>query len=266
MADIDGKPEQWWIEKSNKWVAGSTIIETIRTINKYNKKGYRIIVNSINAVSNDSVSIEKVKNNYTELIKKISENKCNAGITIRASNLGIGYSYKEAKRALQEVLETSKKLKVSVEMDIEEREFVEDTIKIASEMLEQGYSFRMCMQAALKNARKYLEQLIKSAKKGKSNITFRIVTGSCYPKTKELSEENTVKQFYELMDLKKGSAIGSHVIDRVLSANNKKIEAQVLMGFENTAAGKLANTLYAPFGDWRTNEGIRGYIQRREGI
>ena len=238
--DVFGKPEQWWIEKSNKWIAGSMVSDVIETIKKYNKKEYRVIVNSINSVSNDNTAIANVKKNYIELMKEISKNKCNAGITVRTSNLGIAYSYNGAKKALQEVLEASKKLKVPVEIDIEEREFVDNTVKIAAEMLEQGHCFRMCMQSALKNARKNIGLLLKASKKGNTKITFRIVTGSCYPETKELNEENTVKQFYELMVLQKGSAIGSHVIDRVLYANKSRIEAQVLMGFENTAAGRLA--------------------------
>ncbi|MFH0836852.1 MAG: proline dehydrogenase family protein [Candidatus Aenigmatarchaeota archaeon] len=260
------KTEAWWIEKSNKWIAGSTIEKTVDTIKRYNKKGYRVVVNSINAVSNDTNSVENVKKNYIKLMEEIAKNKCNAGITIRTSNIGIGYSYNEAKKALEEVLKKSKEFNVPVEMDIEEREYVESTVKLACEMLTKGYCFRICMQSALKDTPKHLKKLLDVAKKGKSSITFRIVTGSCYAKTKELTEEETVKQFYDLMCLQKGSAIGSHVIDRVIYANKKKIEAQALMGFENTAAGRLANTLYAPFGDWRTNDGIRGYIQRREGI
>jgi len=257
---IDNQTHEWWKEKSKKWTAGSNPDEALECIKNFNKTDYRVVINSIGPEATDKETIEKSKNNYLILIDMISKNNLNAGITVRLTNLGINYSYDETKKALRTVLNRAKENNILVEIDMEERSVVEKTIKIASEMIDEGYLFRLCIQSGIKDI---YDQVVKL----KDNISFRIVTGSCYKETLEVDEPETIKQFYRIMLLcGNGSAIGTHITERLLCAKANNMETQVLMAFENEQPKGSVDTIYACFGDWKTNEGIRGYIKRREQI
>lgn len=259
---LDGQTYEWWQEKATRWTAGTTIDETIQTVQAYNQKEYKVIINSIAAVAHDQKSIDQVRDLYMLLLNAIHERRVNAGITVRLTNIGIGYSFVSAKKALKEVLQKAHRQKVDVEIDMEERPFVEDTIKLITEILEEGHSLRQCVQAGIKDIYPHVLAL---QKKGGERLTFRIVTGSCYKETLELSETETIKQYYRLMmTCGKRSAIGTNITERILCAKANQMETQILLGFENRQPKHSIDTIYACFGDWKTNVGIRGYIQRRE--
>jgi len=258
---LDGKTNTWWQNKAKKWTAGSSVNEAVRCVKKYNKKGYRVIINSIADVSHDQKALELIRDKYIELIEAIKKNRLNASITVRTSNLGIGYSYQEAKNALEAVLKKAKASQLRVEVDMEEREFAKKTLKAVTELAKKGYRFRVCIQSAVKD----IDRQVARLRKANKNLSFRIVTGSCYKETMELDEPKTIKQFYKLIFLAgKETAIGTHITERILCAKANGIESQVLMGFESKQPKGSVDTIYACFGDWKTNAGIRGYIQRRE--
>lgn len=263
MTDLlDGYTTSWWKEKAKQWTAGGTIDEAIKTVKAYNNKGFRVLINSIAGQSFDLPSIIKVQNNYLSLVETIYKNKLNAGITTRSTNLGLVYSFNETRKALQSVLQKAKEKNVRIEMDTEERPHVEKTMQLTTEMVNLGFSLRVCVQSGIKNN---YETVIKTLHNIRNNLTFRVVTGSCYKETLELNEAETIKQYYQLMLLLGNqSAVGTHITERILCAKAIGMEAQVLLGFENRQPRNSIDTIYAAFGDWKTNEGIRGYILRRE--
>lgn len=259
---LDGKSYSWWKEKAKRWTAGCTIGEAIARVKEINRRGFRVVINSIAGQSHDRESIFRVCDNYLSLIDAINKHRLNAGITMRSTNLGIDFSYNETKRALQAVLKRAEEKNVKIEVDMEERPYVEKTIKLISDVVHDNYHLRLCIQAGLKDI---YDQVNKLSRAAGDRLTFRVVTGSCYKETLELDEPGTVKQFYRLMLLcGKNSAVGTMITERILCAKAVGMESQVLMGFENNQPKNSVDTIYAAFGDWKTNEGIRGYIQRRE--
>lgn len=259
---LDKKPHKWWQEKAKKWTAGSSIDEAVKCVKKYNQKDYKTIINSIADVAQNPDDIEIMKNKYIDLINAIAKHQLNAGITVRLSNLGMKFSKKKTQSALEEVLTAAQKTQVEIEIDMEERPFVEDAIKMALDFSTAGYQFRLCLQSGIEDI---IDKANKLIKKSKNKITFRVVTGSCYPETLEVDEPSTIKQFYQLIDIcDQKSAVGTHITERILCAKASGLETQVLMGFEDQQPKGSIDTIYACFGDWKTNAGIRGYIQRRE--
>lgn len=205
---------------------------------------------------------------YETILEGINKRKLNAGISLKLTSIGL-LNDGLAERNLEYILERGDE--TDIEVDMESRNFVEKIIEIAEKMLGKGYKFRIAMQSALKSAYNYTKGLKECAEANGGDISFRICTGSCYGKnengyetTLELSEKETDEQFYKLMDLAgKGSAVGTGKIERALYAKKEGMEVQSLKGDENTEVGKIADTFYVCFGDWRTNEGVRKYILRR---
>lgn len=163
-----------------QYTAGITPDDALRYAHSLNKQGFRALLNSLGEKADSSTAAEKKTQQYAHLLEAIAEQRVDASISVKLSDLGLRRCSSTAKKNLITLLSMARELKRIIEIDMEYRALVEPTIDLAKQMLRQGFEFRLAMQSGLTSALPLANELINMARQFSGNIGFRIVTGSCY--------------------------------------------------------------------------------------
>jgi hypothetical protein len=270
-----------------QYTAGVSSDDALQYALRCNEQSHRVLLNSLGERTGSPAIAEKKTTLYTDLLRAISDRHLDASISVKLSDLGLRQSISIAKRNLEKLLDTAQQTNHIIEIDMEYRSLVQPTIECATQMLRQGFQFRLAIQSGLLTALPLARRLLRTARRSPGNIGFRIVTGSCYAQnqqgyntTLETTEAQTIAQFYMLLELawrwrrEKGlcSAVGTQNLDRIVNASRYDCEIQLLKGEEHTKAYFLANELknkgkarlavYVGFGSL-DDEGVQAYLLRR---
>jgi hypothetical protein len=270
-----------------QYTAGVSSDDALQFALGLNEQGHRALLNCLGERTDSPTAAEKKTTLYKDLLRAISDRHLDASISVKLSDLGLRQSISIAKRNLEVLLTMAQDINRIIEIDMEYRSLVEPTIDIATQMLRQGFQFRLAIQSGLITALPLARKLLHTARESTGNIGFRIVTGSCYAHnqdgystTLETTEAQTIAQFYMLLNLamrwrrEEGlcSAVGTRNLDRIVHASRYDCEIQLLKGEEHTKAYILANELqnqgkarlafYVGFGSL-DDEGVRAYLFRR---
>jgi hypothetical protein len=272
-----GYTEEEYSYAAGKYTGGRSIEDALSETQRLHVR-WRVLLNELGEGEVNSGSARAKTEMYIVLLEEILRKGLDASISVKLTSLGLVHSQAEAYLNLETLLEAAKEVGRTVEVDMEQRTYVASTIGIARALLEEGYSFRLALQAGLRRSLDDAVDLVRVAKKSKSQIGFRLVTGSCYAKngkgyesTLELDRPETDRAFSALMQLAYENAldngltssVGTFDIGRLGEAARLELRLQALKGYEDKAgyrfieASKARKDLYLPFGM------SQSYLKRR---
>ncbi|KMY56012.1 proline dehydrogenase [Bacillus sp. FJAT-27231] len=251
-------------------VAGTNIEETIRSIKELNAQGISCTVDNLGEFVYKREEATEAKEQILEVIEAIHENKADAHISLKPTQLGLDIDYNFCLENLREIVGRASKYDMFINIDMEDYSHLQPSFDLLDELSKEYNNVGTVIQAYFYRA----EEDIKKYK----NYRLRIVKGAykepeeyAYQDKKDI-DTNFVKLIEWHLLNGKFTSIATHdhhVINHVkefVKANNipnDKFEFQMLYGFRKDMQLQLAKegynfTTYVPFGkDWY------GYFMRR---
>lgn len=251
-------------------VAGTNLEEAIKSIKDLNINGIACTVDNLGEFVFKKEEAEEAKEKILKVVDAIHENKVDAHISLKPTQLGLDIDFDLALNNVREIVDKAKNFDIFVNIDMEDYSHLEPTFNLLDELAKEYDNVGTVIQAYFHNAQEYVERY--------QNFRIRIVKGA-YKESEEIAfqdkseiDKNYIKiAEWHLLNGKFTSIathdhrIINHIKDFVKKNNipREKFDIQMLYGFRKDLQLKLASegynfTTYVPFGnDWY------GYFMRR---
>ncbi len=251
-------------------VAGTNIVDTIQSIKELNAHGISCTVDNLGEFVFEKEEAIAAKEQIIEVIEAIHENKVDAHISLKATQLGLDIDYDFCLENVREIVGKASGYNIFINFDMEDHSHLQPTFDILNELSKQYSNIGTVIQAYFYQAQEDLEKY--------KDFRLRIVKGAykepidlAYQDKKEIDENYIQLIEWHLLN-GKFTSIATHdhnVINHVkefVKVNNisyDKFEFQMLYGFRKDMQLQLAKEgynfcTYVPFGDdWY------GYFMRR---
>lgn len=251
-------------------VAGTNIDEVIKSIKELNKHGISCTVDNLGEFVFEKSAALDAKSKILAVIERIHEEKVDAHISLKPSQLGLDIDYDFCYENLKEIVSLANNYNIFVNFDMEDYARLHNSFKLLEELNNDYRNIGTVIQAYfhesdnnIEKYKNYRLRLVKGAYKESSDVAYQ---------TKQEIDKKYIEQIeYHLLH-GKFTSIATHdhnIINHIkvfIKANNiskDKFEFQMLYGFRKDMQLKLASEgynfcVYVPFGnDWY------GYFMRR---
>jgi proline dehydrogenase len=246
---------------AGRWIAGYYLIDAINVTKQFNSRKISTMINFLGEDVYDKEKIMTAVRTYIDAIREMKNNKLNASISLKPTQIGLKINYKEMASNYMKIVKHAKKSGVFVWLDMEGPENVDATIKAYKTAIRYKNT-GICIQSYLRRSEndvnKLLEhgaiiRLVKGAYKRKTEITF---------KSKREINANYIQIMRLLFSKAKKFMIATHdsrIIDEAIKINKRKrrdVTFAMLNGIRNKYAVYLTRSgqkvsKYVPFGgDW----------------
>ncbi|WP_026576637.1 proline dehydrogenase family protein [Bacillus sp. UNC438CL73TsuS30] len=251
-------------------VAGTNIPEVIKSIKELNAQGISCTVDNLGEFVFKKEEATEAKDQILQVIEAIHENKVDAHISLKPTQLGLDIEYDFCLNNLREIVHRANEYGIFINFDMEDYGHLQPSFDLLDELSREYDNVGTVIQAYFYNAQENLEKY--------KNYRLRIVKGA-YKEPEEYAyqdKKDIDNNFIKLIEWHllngKFTSIATHdhhVINHVkefVKKNdipNDKFEFQMLYGFRKDLQLKLASEgynfcTYVPFGnDWY------GYFMRR---
>ncbi len=242
---------------AGKWIAGDRISDAIRVSRSFNDIGIKTIINYLGEEYRKKSDINSSVFEYLKLVKEIKRKNVNADIAIKETQVGLLASKSEFLKNYKKIVDTASRSRLFVWLDMEEYEFVSDTIDVYLKFVEKANT-GICIQSYLKRSQSDLKFLLKN------HAVVRLVKGAHRVKGGDFYDnKGTDRNYFRLMDylFKNGKTftIASHdsrIIEKARRLNKKykrNVTYAMLEGIRDSYAKELVNngenvSMYVPFG------------------
>jgi proline dehydrogenase len=251
-------------------VAGTNIPEVIKSIKELNAQGISCTVDNLGEFVFKEEEATAAKEQILKVIEAIQENKVDAHISLKPTQVGLDIDYHFCLNNVREIVDKAHRYDIFVNIDMEDFKHLEPTFNLLDDLSLEYNNVGTVIQSYFHNAQEYLEKY--------KNFRVRLVKGA-YKESAEIAyqdkkdiDSNFIKiTEWHLLNGKFTSIathdhrIISHVKEFVKKHDipNDKFEFQMLYGFRKDMQLQLASEgynfcTYVPFGnDWY------GYFMRR---
>lgn len=251
-------------------VAGTNVEETIKSIKELNAQGISCTVDNLGEFVYKREEATEAKEQILEVIEAIHQNKADAHISLKPTQLGLDIDYNFCLSNLKEIVGKANQYNMFINIDMEDYSHLQPSFDLLDELSKEYDNVGTVIQAYFYRAEEDIQKY--------KNYRLRIVKGA-YKEPEEYAYQNKQDidtNFIKLIEWHllngKFTSIATHdhhVINHVkefVKANNisnDKFEFQMLYGFRKDMQLQLAKEgynfcTYVPFGkDWY------GYFMRR---
>jgi len=258
---------------ARQWIAGETMEDAVQRARKENKRGFRVMLNYLGEDYHQKRQVESTITEYETLLNRIAEEKLQADLSIKPSQLGLWIDKQYCMRNFDHLLSLAKKTGVFVWFDMESTHDTQDTIDIYL-ALKKKYRIGICIQSTLKRSERDLEHIMKN------NGIVRLVKGA-YKETAKVAYQDMKdinRNFLHLMDLLFENADefaiathDEHLIKKAIEKQSKKnFQLHFLMGIHGDLKKKYkrkyAISEYTPYGKEWFAYSLRRLLEREGNI
>ncbi len=268
---LNGAAKRWGLKLgAQSVVAGTTIAEMVESVKQLNAQGISATIDNLGEFVFEESEALEAKKQILRVIEAIHENKLDAHISLKPTQLGLDINYDFCLNNLKEIIQKADEYNVFINFDTEDHGHLQPTFDLIDELSKDFDNIGTVIQAyfydAHENLAKYNDyrlRIVKGAYKEPANLAYQ---------DKKDIDENYLKLIeYHLLNGKFTSIAthDHHVIQHVKKFAKEndiptdKFEFQMLYGFRKDMQLELANEgyqfcTYVPFGnDWY------GYFMRR---
>lgn len=275
--------EKMLFKVSKRWIAGYSNIEAIAEARKSNQYGMSAILNYLGEGYTEKSQIDRSVFEYCTLLDLLRSNNIRGSISVKPTQIGLSIGYDVCLENFAMISEKAKESRHFMWMDIENSDYVEDTLSIYFEMLRQNKNTGVAIQSYLKRSHSDLLHLMENS------ANLRIVKGAYSEEKHEAYQSNSEisQNFSRLMNviLKETSykgivAIATHdsnLIDEALSLSTKgfkrmkNLQFQLLKGVRDELKKQLVHDGYVvleyiPYGEKWLQYSLRRIRERKRNI
>lgn len=246
-----------------RFVAGASASDAIRVIQQLNARDIGGIFDLLGEGVTDPLGAKQAFEDYLESIKQIESAGIDTTVALKLTQLGLAFDKQTCVEYVRQLAAEGHSIGTSLEIDIEQSDFVTDTIDVFATLRREFPDLRMAIQAYLRRTPVDLERLAEEAPP-----RIRLVKGA-YSEPAELAFQKKAEvdaQYKYLTDwlFEKGSdpAIATHdlvLIEHAQKAasrvggGKRSFEIQMLYGVRRELQERLASdghrvSIYVPFG------------------
>jgi proline dehydrogenase len=264
---------------ARRFVAGETIPEAIAAAKRLNEKGLKATLDCLGEDCRNTEDAKRSCDEYCALLASIAESQVDSNVSLKLSQLGLGFDEGLARSLLETILLEAAKFHNFVRIDMEGSDFTQKTIDLFKDVFARHKNVGIVIQAYLRRSRKDIEDMIslgarvrlcKGAYKEPSSIAF--------------PDKETVNRNYDelarLLLKAPLPAFATHDDERILNAERAaeasglgkdQYEIQMLYGlrakrWEELHAAGHAVRIYIPYGSHWIPYFYRRLRERKENV
>ncbi|ARK32286.1 proline dehydrogenase family protein [Halalkalibacter krulwichiae] len=268
---LNNSAKKWGLKVgAQSVVAGTNIEEMVQSVKKLNEKGISATIDNLGEFVFEKEEATKATEQIIAVIEAIQENKLDAHISLKPTQLGLDIEYNFCLENLRKIVEVAHKYNIFINFDMEDHSHLQPSFDIIDELLRDFENIGTVIQAYFYQSQTNIEKY--------KGYRLRIAKGA-YKEPESLAyqdKDEIDRNFMKLIEYHllngKFTSIATHdhnIINRVKAfvkekkIPNEKFEFQMLYGFRKDLQLKLAEEgynvcIYVPFGvDWY------GYFMRR---
>ena len=250
---------------SKKYIAGKTLQNAIDTVKDLNSKGIVATLDVLGESINTKEEAIKSQRKALEVFDAIVENKLNANLSIKPTQMGLAIDKDFAYQQIFELVKRAKEINNFVRIDMEDSPYTDLTFELYKRIYEDYSNVGVVLQAYLKRTSNDAIILNKLGTNYRLCKGIYIEPATIAYKDKQAIRDNYLKTL-ELI-LKSGNYVGiathdKYLIDKScelikdLNIPKEKFEFQMLLGVREDLRDKINKEgykirVYVPFGeDW----------------
>ncbi len=268
---------------SKKYIAGKTLPNAVDTVKELNSKGILATLDVLGESIKTKEEAIEAKNKALQVFDAIVQNKLNANLSIKPTQMGLAIDKELAYQQILELVKRAHEINNFVRIDMEDSPYTDLTIDVYKRIYEEFSNVGIVLQSYLK--RTYNDTIVLN----KLGTNYRLCKGiyiepaTIAYKDKQAIRDNFMKSL-EIM-LKNGNYVGiathdsyliekSYELIKELNIPKDKFEFQMLLGVREDLRDKINKDgykirIYVPFGeDWykysirrlQENPNIAGHI------
>lgn len=229
-----------------KWVLGKNLEEL--KLNIINFKDKHLIINILGENETNKENIMNFQKEYFKLINFIHNEKLNAMISIKPTQLGLGISVMYFYKIFDPIIELLHIKNIKVCIDMEDIKYYEKTLIIAEKYIKIYKNLiRVAIQCEIKTSYEDCKKILDLG--GSVRLCRGAYKNSQF--TKQETEENLLKCIELVKQYENKSSLASH------SLHDKELDMECLYGYLENYDNY--NSIYIPYGERWLN-----YCKRRE--
>lgn len=273
--------EKMLFKVSKKWIAGHSNIEAINEARKSNKCGMSVILNYLGEGYTEKVQVDRSVLEYFTVLDLLRTNDIRGSISVKPTQIGLCIGYDLCLENFGKISQKAKESGHFMWIDIENSDYVEDTLSIYLRVLGNNKNTGVAIQSYLRRSYSDLLHLMENS------ANLRIVKGAYSGDKNEAYQSNsqTSQNFSRLMNvmLKESSYSGivaiathdSNLIDEALAlstkGSTKNLQFQLLKGVRDELKQQLVNngymvSEYMPYGEKWLHYSLRRLKERKRNI
>jgi proline dehydrogenase len=275
--------ERLLFKVSKRWIAGYCHTDAISEAVKSNQKGMSAILNYLGEGYTQESEIDKSVKEYLTLLNLLKTKNVRGSISVKPTQIGLSIGYDVCLENFTKISEKAKQSGYFMWIDIENSNYVEDTLSIYLEVLRKNKDTGVAIQSYLKRSYSDLLHLMESS------ANLRIVKGAYSGETDEAYQSNSgvSKNFLRLMRvvMKEATYDGilavathdSNLIEEALSLSSKgsekmkNLQFQLLKGIRDELKQQLVKSGYTvleyiPYGEKWLHYSLRRIRERKRNI
>lgn len=246
-----------------RFVAGDRAADAIGVIRQLNAKNIGGILDLLGEGVTDPVGAKQAFEDYLDSIKRIEESGVDTTVAVKLTQLGLAFDKKTCVDYVGTLAAEGHTIGTSIEIDMEQSEYVDDTIDVFKTLRREFPDLRMAIQAYLRRTPVDLEDLAAEAPP-----KIRLVKGAyAEPPERAFQKKSEIDAQYKyltawLFEHGTDPAVATHdsaLIDHARTAaaragsGTKSFEIQMLYGVRRELQEQLASdgfrvSIYVPFG------------------
>ncbi|HJR85301.1 MAG TPA: proline dehydrogenase family protein [Nitrososphaeraceae archaeon] len=275
--------EKMLFKVSKRWIAGHSYFDAISEARKSNKHGMSAILNYLGEGHTEKSQVDRSVLEYFTLLDLLKTNDIKGSISVKPTQIGLCIRYDLCFENFRKISQKAKETGHFMWIDIENSDFVEDTLSIYLKTLTNNRNTGVAIQSNLKRSHSDLLHLMENS------ANLRIVKGAYSGEKNEAFQSNNEisQNFSRLMNVmfKEPSyngimAIATHdskIIDEALALSTqglikmKNLQFQLLKGVRDELKQQLVSegymvSEYIPYGEKWLQYSLRRLRERKRNI
>ncbi|HEX7275551.1 MAG TPA: proline dehydrogenase family protein [Nitrososphaeraceae archaeon] len=275
--------EKMLFKVSKRWIAGHSNVDAISEARKSNKHGMSAILNYLGEGYIEKSQVDRSVLEYFTLLDLLKTNDIKGSISVKPTQIGLCIGYDLCFENYGKISQKAKETGHFMWIDIENSDFVEDTLSIYLKILKSNRNTGVAIQSYLRRSHSDLLHLMENS------ANLRIVKGAYSGEKNEAFQSNNEisQNFSRLMNLMfkepsyKGIvAVATHdskIIDEALalsakgSIKMKNLQFQLLKGVRDELKQQLVSegymvSEYIPYGEKWLQYSLRRLRERKRNI
>jgi len=248
---------------AKKYIAGEKLEDAVRAVKELNAKGIVATMDVLGESITSKKEAEDAKKECLSVLDAIYQNKLNANLSVKPTQLGLGIDKDFCYELLSEILEKAKSYNNFVRIDMEDSPFTTLTIELVMRLKQKFNNTGIVVQAYLKRT---LQDVLEMNKCG---MNYRLCKG-IYVEPAEIAykdrqevRDNYLKILEAMLDNGNYTGIATHddylvegAYDLIKKKNYQKdkFEFQMLYGVKENLRDKINADgykirIYVPYGE-----------------
>lgn len=145
---------------ARRFVAGESLDEAVDAARALNAAGASVSLDHLGEHVHDAVSAKAAKEDYLEIIDRISAERLDANISVKLTQLGMSFDLDQTREALDELAVKAADVGTTVTVDMEESEWTGTTIDLYEDVQKRHGNLGIAVQAYLMRTDADLRRLV----------------------------------------------------------------------------------------------------------